>query len=99
VVAGDESDKRTLFFGEIFPRVFANEASGFLVVGALFRGGGPTGVMEQGGCRQKFQIHFVQTMKGLELLEEPDGPVGYMFDMLGFALMALHQFPGFPNEA
>jgi hypothetical protein len=59
VVPGDESDKRTLFFGEIFPRVFANEAGGFLVVGALFRGGGPAGVMEQGGRRKEFQIHFI----------------------------------------
>jgi hypothetical protein len=29
-------------------------------------------------------------MKGLELLEELDGPFGHMFDMLGFALMAFH---------
>jgi hypothetical protein len=44
--------------GKIFPCVFANESSGFLVVGALFGGCGPTDVVEKGTRNQKLELLF-----------------------------------------
>ena len=46
VIAGEEGNHGDLLFRKIFPLVFADEASGFLVVGFFVCGGGPTGIVE-----------------------------------------------------
>ena len=64
----------------------------------ILAGGRPTGVVEEGRNGEEFQIHFFQTVKGAEFLEEMNGPVGHVLHVLGLAFVVFHQLPCFPNE-
>ena len=91
VIAGEEGDQGDLLFCKIFPLVFADEASGFLVVRFFVCGGGPTGIVEEGGDDEEFLISGGELVEGLELAKEKNRPEGDVLNVSGFAFNFFHE--------
>ena len=91
VIAGEEGDQGDLLFRKIFPLVFADEASGFLVVRFFVCGGGPTGIVEEGGDDEEFLISGGELVEGLELAKEKNRPEGDVLNVSGFAFNFFHE--------
>ena len=91
VIAGEEGDQGDLLFCKIFPLVFADEASGFLVVRFFVCGGGPTGIVEEGGDDEEFLIGGGELVEGLELAKEKNRPEGDVLNVSGFAFNFFHE--------
>ena len=91
VIAGEERDHGDLLFRKIFPLVFADEASGFLVVRFFVCGGGPTGIVEEGGDDEEFLIGGGELVEGLELAKEKNRPEGDVLNVSGFAFNFFHE--------
>ena len=91
MIAGEEGDQGDLLFCKIFPLVFADEASGFLVVRFFVCGGGPTGIVEEGGDDEEFLIGGGELVEGLELAKEKNRPEGDVLNVSGFAFKFFHE--------
>ena len=91
VIAGEEGDQGDLLFCKIFPLVFADEASGFLVVRFFVCGGGPTGIVEEGCDDEEFLISGGELVEGLELAKEKNRPEGDVLNVSGFAFNFFHE--------
>lgn len=91
VIAGEEGDQGHLLFRQVFPLVFADEASGFLVVRFFVCGGGPTGIVKEGGDDEEFLIGRGELVEGLELAKEKNRPEGDVLNVSGFAFNFFHE--------
>ena len=91
VIAGEEGDHGDLLFRKIFPLVFADEASGFLVVRFFVCGGGPTGIVEEGGDDEEFLIGGGELVEGLEFTKKKSRPESDVLNVSGFAFQFLHE--------
>jgi len=91
VIAGEEGDHGDLLFRKIFPLVFADEASGFLVVRFFVCGGGPTGIVEEGGDDEEFLIGGGELVEGLEFTKKKSRPESDVLNVSGFAFQFFHE--------
>ena len=91
MIAGEERNHGDLLFRKIFPLVFADEASGFLVVRFFVCGGGPTGIVEEGGDDEEFLIGGGELVEGLEFTKKKSRPESDVLNVSGFAFQFLHE--------
>ena len=91
MIAGKEGDHDDLLFRKIFPLVFADEASGFLVVRFFVCGGGPAGIVEERGDDEEFLIGGGELMELLEFTEKKGRPESDVLNVSGFAFQLFHE--------
>jgi hypothetical protein len=91
VIASEEGDHGDLLFRKIFPLVFADEPSGFLVMRFFVCGSGPTSIVEEGGDDEEFLIGGRELMEGLEFTKKKNRPESDVLNVSGFAFVFFHE--------